>query len=186
MEEKKKYGHLMIDLETMGNESRSAIVSIGAVEFNMVTGETGEEFFKVVSLQSCIDLGLEINASTVMWWMTQSEEARKSLIDKNALHIADALVQFSDFVNKCGGKDIEVWGNSARFDLGILSDAYNKAHLKMPWDFRKERDVRTLVSFLPAIKDMTKFHGTAHNPIDDCHHQIRYCSETWNTLKSNR
>lgn len=186
MEDKKILGHLMIDLETMGSESRSAIVSIGAVEFNIVTGETGEEFFRVVTLQSCIDLGLEINASTVMWWMQQSDEARNALINKNALHISEALLQFSDFINTCGGKDAQVWGNSARFDLGILSDSYKKANLKMPWDFRNERCVRTLVSFIPEIKNMTKFQGIAHNPIDDCHHQIRYCSETWNTLKSNR
>ena len=50
MESQKKFGHLMVDIETMGNQSNSAIVSIGAVEFNMATGETGKEFYTNVSL----------------------------------------------------------------------------------------------------------------------------------------
>lgn len=187
METSQKFGHIMIDIETMGNESSVAIVSIGAVEFNMNTGETGKEFYTNVSLQSCLDIGLKINASTLMWWMKQSDEARKTLTDGSPLHIKEALLKFSEFVNECGGKTAQVWGNSARFDLGILSDAYSKASfIGIPWDFRNERCVRTLVSFLPEIKNMTKFQGTAHNAIDDCHFQIKYCSETWNALTAIR
>ena len=33
------FGHLMLDIETMGNESFSSIVSIGALEFDIETGE---------------------------------------------------------------------------------------------------------------------------------------------------
>lgn len=180
-----KYGHIMVDIETMGDSSNSAIVSIGAVQFNMGTGQTGEEFYTNVNLQSCLDLGLYASGETILWWLKQSDEARKSLTSSSQVHIAQALLDFSAFIDKCG-KDSEVWGNSARFDLGILSDAYDKCKQKMPWDFRKERDVRTLVSFLPEIKNMTKFNGVAHNALADCHFQIKYCSETWNTLKQNR
>ena len=42
--------HIMIDLETMGNKSYSAIVSIGAVKFDIKTGETGETFYRNVNL----------------------------------------------------------------------------------------------------------------------------------------
>ncbi len=50
------FGHLMLDIETMGNESFSSIVSIGALEFNIETGKTGKEFYVNVDLQSCMDL----------------------------------------------------------------------------------------------------------------------------------
>ena len=60
----------------------------------------------------------------------------------------------TDFTGFCS-YDYEIWGNSPRFDLGILQDAYRALNMKIPWDFRKERDVRTLVSFIPEIK---KFH----------------------------
>ncbi len=57
MNEERKFKHLMLDIETMGNESYSAITSIGAVEFDIETGETGDEFYVVVGLQSCLDAG---------------------------------------------------------------------------------------------------------------------------------
>jgi len=51
------YTDVMLDLETMGRKSNSALVSIGAVEFNLETGETGKEFYEVIDLQSCLDVG---------------------------------------------------------------------------------------------------------------------------------
>ncbi len=36
------FGHLMLDIETMGTESFSSIVSIGALEFDIETGKTGK------------------------------------------------------------------------------------------------------------------------------------------------
>ena len=172
------FQHLMLDIETMGNESFSSIVSIGAVEFDIETGKTGKEFYTNVDLQSCIDLGLIMNASTIMWWMQQNEQARKDLTERASLPIIEALKYFANFCNK----DYQIWGNSARFDCGILQNAYNKAGMTIPWDFRKERCVRTLVSFAPEIKTNYKSVGTAHNAVDDCKFQIGYCSEIWRSL----
>lgn len=100
------FGHLMLDIETMGNESFSSIISIGALEFDIETGKTGKEFTVNVDLQSCIDLGLILTASTVMWWLQQNEQARKDLVEKTALPIQKALLEFSEFCNK----DYEIWG----------------------------------------------------------------------------
>lgn len=77
----------MLDIETMGNESFSSIVSIGALEFDIETGKTGKEFYVNVDLQSCMDLGLIVNASTIMWWLNQNEQARKDLTDRAVLPI---------------------------------------------------------------------------------------------------
>lgn len=170
----------MLDLETMGNESFSSIISIGAVEFDIENGKTGKEFYTNVDLQSCIDLGLIMNASTVMWWMQQNEKARKDLTERTSLPIIEALKDFANFCNK----DYQIWGNSARFDCGILQNAYNKAGISIPWDFRKERCVRTLVSFAPEIKNQIEFKGIRHNSIDDCKYQIEYCSIIWNKLNN--
>lgn len=171
--------HLMLDIETMGTESFSSIVSIGALEFDIETGKTGKEFYVNVDLQSCIDLGLIVNASTIMWWLNQNEQARKDLTERTTISIKQALSEFADFCNK----DYQIWGNSPRFDCGILQNAYNKAGIPIPWDFRKERCVRTLVSFNPSIKDNCKMKGTAHNALSDCYYQVGYCSEIWKSLK---
>lgn len=178
----RNFGHIMVDIETMGNKSHSAIVSIGAVEFDLNTGQTGRTFYTNISLQSCLDAGLRINGDTLMWWMKQDDEARKSLTSGEQAVLAKALYDFSVFIASCGGKDCQVWGNSARFDLGILSDAYDAVSLPLPWDFYKERCVRTLVSFAPEIKKSTAFDGVAHDALADCYHQIKYCTQTWKVL----
>ena len=169
----------MIDIETMGNMSHSAIVSIGAVRFNLETGKTGETFYMNVDLQSCLDAGLIINADTLMWWLNQSEAARKKIIEKGH-PLNKALISLSAFVTK----DDQVWGNSARFDLGILSDALNTLGMPIPWDFRKERCVRTLVSFAPEVKSAEPNIGVAHDALADCIFQINYCSKIFNKLKN--
>lgn len=172
------FSHLMLDLETMGTKSNSAILSIGAVEFDILTGKTGKEFYRNISLQSCISLGLKVDADTIMWWMQQSDDARNSLTERKVVSIQQALIDFKEFCSK----EYQIWGNPARFDCGILLNAYNKAGMPIPWDFRKERCVRTLVSFNPEIKNNLEFTGIAHNALADCYHQIKYCNLTWISL----
>lgn len=174
------FKHLMLDIETMGNESFSSIVSIGALEFDIETGDTGKEFYCTIDLQSCIDAGLIMNASTVMWWMQQSEDARKSLVSESAISIQNSLSLFSDFCTK----DYEIWGNSPRFDCGILQNAYNKIGLEIPWDFRKERCVRTLVSLRPSVKENYEWYGVGHHALSDCYNQVSYCHKTWISLNA--
>jgi hypothetical protein len=175
------YTDVMLDLETLGNKSNSAILSIGAVQFNLETGETGKEFYQVVDLQSCLDLGLKINGSTFYWWLQQNKAAQNAVC-KNGLELPTVLSNFYEWMNDCIG-NVNIWGNGARFDIGILEDAYIAAgYSKMPWYFRSERDVRTLVAFAPDIKNSYLFTGVRHNPIDDCKHQIGYCVKTWKKL----
>lgn len=178
------YTDVMLDLETLGNKSNSALLSIGAVEFNIETGEIGRKFYKVINLQSCLDIGLKINASTFYWWLQQNQGARDAVCVDKKFDIQTALHMFSGWMKDCI-KDVQIWGNGARFDIGILEDAYVACGIQeMPWSFRSERDVRTLVSFAPEIKTAHPFKGTEHNPIDDCIHQIEYCVLTWDKINS--
>ena len=61
IEKPNRLGHVMLDLETMGRDSNAVICSIGVVEFDINTGETGREFFAKVDIQSCLDRGLTVN-----------------------------------------------------------------------------------------------------------------------------
>jgi len=179
----KELGHLMLDLETMGNSSNSAIVSIGAVEFDIESGHFGREFYQRVDLQSCLNMGLIVNASTIYWWMQQSDKARMELV-KNSDQLAKVLQELHGFMLELG--NFQIWGNGARFDIGILEDAYKACgYIETPWNFRNERDVRTLVSFAPKVKEHYPFTGTEHHPIDDCKYQIGYCSAIWNKLNKD-
>ena len=171
-----EYTDVMLDLETMGNKSNAAIVSIGAVEFNLETGEIGDEFYDVIDLQSCLDMGLKVNGSTIYWWLQQSEEARKRICEKGG-ELSVVLQRFSYWMKERTYR-VKIWGNGARFDIGLLEDAYVACQLQTPWYFRSEMDVRTLVAFKPEIKATYPTIGVEHDPIDDCKHQIGYCHET--------
>jgi len=176
----KNLGHVMLDLETLGNKSNSAILSIGAVEFNIETGETGFEFYERVDLQSCLNVGLIVNGSTFYWWLQQNEKARKEIC-KAADNLHNVLQKLNTYFAICG--DFQLWGNGLTFDVSILENAYVKFGVQvMPWQFRNERDVRTLVAFAPEIKENYPFTGILHHPIADCKYQIGYCTAIWNKL----
>lgn len=171
---------IMIDIETLGVNPGSAILSIAAVKFNIKTGEVLKELYVVVDLKSCLESGLKIEASTFYWWMNQSEEARIDIL-KPSMNLSSALQSLSTFINK----ENVVWGNSARFDLGLLNKAYEVLGIDLPWSFRNERCVRTIVALNQGIRDEEEFIGVAHNPIDDCKHQIKYLVKTINSLNNN-
>jgi len=180
--ERKRLGHVMVDLETMGRDSDAVICSIGAVEFDINTGETGKEFFAKVDIQSCLDKGMTVNGPTIEWWLQQNDKARLAVTAGTGKHIAQMLYEFKLFIEELGANDVQIWGNGVSFDVVILTEAHRACNLKEPWNFRNERDVRTLVSFAPVIKEHFPKMGTEHHPIDDCKYQIGYCTSIWNNL----
>ncbi|MFA5723953.1 MAG: 3'-5' exonuclease [Candidatus Pacearchaeota archaeon] len=174
-------GNLMIDIETMGNKSQSVICSLAAVEFDILTGQTGRSFYEKSSIQSCLDIGLKVNGDTIEWWLSQVDKARQE-ISGGGKNITEVLHKFRLFLESLGTENLQIWGNSPRFDLGILEDAYIATKHQIPWNFRLERDLRTLVAFAPEIKRNCQVVGVAHFPIDDCLFQIEYCCAIWKKL----
>ncbi|MEC6147495.1 3'-5' exonuclease [Klebsiella pneumoniae] len=178
--------HLMIDLETMGNGPYAPIVSIGAVFFDPSTGATGEDFQVNVSLESSMRFRARPDASTVLWWMEQGENARKALTtDTQELSIA--LGWLSDFISKnTNPRFVQVWGNGASFDCVILRNSYSLTGREAPWQWWNDRDVRTVVEMGKAIgfdpKRDVPFEGTRHNALADAIHQSKYVSAIWQKL----
>ena len=73
----------MIDLETLSTAADAAILSIGIQPFDP-RGEGIDPAAGLVihvDLQACMNAGLRVDASTIMWWMTQSDDARAALVD---------------------------------------------------------------------------------------------------------
>jgi hypothetical protein len=181
---------IMIDLETLGKNSNSVILSIAAVQFDIETGQIGKQFRREIQIQSCLNAGLKIDADTLLWWLDQSEEARAVFQKtREGETLQKALIMFTAFLNsmKTPIDELSLWGNSARFDLGLLTDAYKAIGGEIPWNFFNELDVRTLVRFRPGIKEIEKAAAKAaglvlHDPIVDCHVQINYCTRTFQTL----
>ncbi|MDM3348653.1 exonuclease [Citrobacter sp. Cf116] len=92
------YTHLMVDMETMGNGPDAPIVSIGAVFFDPSTGNTGAEFYQVVSLESSMSFGMKPDASTIQWWLKQSSEARSAILVDETMGLRESLELLADFI----------------------------------------------------------------------------------------
>ena len=156
--------NIMLDLETMGKGSNAAIIAIGAVRFD----DDGivSNFYEVVDLQSSVDCGMTIDASTVMWWLKQSDSARSAITDaNNVLSLTVALRRFSAWM----GDDAVVWGNGSDFDNVILSNAYKCCDLKQPWKYHNNRCYRTLKNLYPDIT--LDRQGVHHHALDDASYQ---------------
>jgi len=158
--------NVMVDLETLGNGSNAVIISIGAVEFDK-TG-LGREFYMRVDPQSCVDAGLKMDVSTVMWWMQQSDAARSAFKGPGAFPLDVALGEFAAWYPK----DACLWGNGATFDNVILGNAYKALSGAQPWAYWADRCYRTLKSLRPDIK-MARA-GVHHNALDDAKDQATH------------
>ena len=175
----------MVDIETLGTNSGSVITWIAGVFFDLGTGDKGECFSQAVNIKSNMDAGLTINSSTALWWMRQ-EEALEAWAKEDKVSLGTALDLFDEFID-LNLEEFEIWGNSNRFDMGILENAYHALGRKIPWKFQNERDVRTLVSFAPEIKERVLARAKDdqelfHDPLVDCSIQIKYCSDIYSKL----
>lgn len=161
---------VMLDLETMGKNKTAAIISIGAVGFTDEGLVEHAEFHQEVNLQSCIDAGLKVDGSTVMWWLQQSQEAREVFkYNDQAKPLHKVLVAFSEW---CNAWDVEeIWGNGVGFDNTILESAYNITGIQLPWKFWNDRCYRTMKNMYPHIQLERPEELVLHNALDDAKYQ---------------
>jgi exodeoxyribonuclease VIII len=177
----------MLDLETMGNGPRAAIVAIGVCEFDPCAGFDDavviSTFYSRVSLQSSVSVGLDIDASTVLWWMQQSDAARKSTFEGADIGSLDTVLRMFNgwLVNDfSSAHPIAVWGNGATFDNVIIRSAYKACGIEPPWSFRNDKCYRTVVNLAPKVP--FEKYGTAHNALDDAIAQALHLQKVWKAL----
>lgn len=161
--------NVMIDLETFGNKPGAVIVALGAVKFG--PEGLGETFYTRIDPESCVALGMTLDASTVQWWLGQSEEARLE-IKKPGRSVDEALKNFSYWL---GDDRALMWGNGAAFDNVILAAAYQKAGIAVPWKFWNDRCYRTVKALRPDVPLIKQ--GVAHNALDDACSQAVHLQE---------
>lgn len=174
---------IMVDLETMDSIGSSAIVSIGAVQCDLITGELGEEFYRVVDLKDQEKrYGRTLSVETMYWWLGQSDGARAALLAPGKILLEDMCISFAKWIEHLQfPKTKRLWGNGASFDNAIIRDAFRAVDIDFPIPFWQDRDMRTVVGFFPkSMQESWKWsnlrQGTHHNALDDAKYQVKYCS----------
>lgn len=171
---------VMIDLETAGLSPNAPIAAIGAVRFNPEGGPTvgpNPEFYVAVNLigQAPPD------ASTMYWWMEQSDEARAAFCEgKNGMPLGKALYRLHQWLTGDAGHlfepgpifEGEVWVRGDR-DSVWLDEAYRRVGEPLPYKYSQVRDQRTLVKFAESRGlEMPVNEGVGHNALADAQYQV--------------
>jgi hypothetical protein len=162
-----------IDIESMGTEPGSAVIGIGACFFNTTTGEIDEGFYRAINLASCTARGLTMDASTIMWWMGQSDAARNA-VRFSTYPLERALADFNAWLAERSAPDnLRPWMRGPSFDGSLLVAAYKACGIEPPWRFWNERCHRTLTARNPSVEPPER-EGELHNALDDAKHQARW------------
>lgn len=170
--------HVMIDLETLGTDINSVIVAIGAVKFDIKTGEIIDEFYSPVDPVSCQEVGMGIDANTVMWWLhPDRNKAREALLAEEYRNdIFNALTDFNNWYvlgHEAGDPLCPVWGNGCMFDNAIMEFAYKRVNQECPWTFRENRDYRTIKQILGS-KYLEPEKVLHHHALEDAKWQAQH------------
>lgn len=131
--------HVVIDIETLGTAPSAVILSIAAVE---VDGDGREEWLLDPERQP----GRTVSASTVAWWMRQTQEARDRAFG-GVGSLYGALQGLDDLISRGHPRPVMVWSRGS-MDIAVLQHAYEHGHDGVPWDFWMVRDVRTIADLV--------------------------------------
>lgn len=169
---------IMLDIETLSTHNSNAVVlSVGAVKWIMNKREPiflGSSLW-VLSLRDQFARGRTTMDSTIKWWQSQSDAARKhwQFPDKPPVEIGTFAQEFGQWFDP----DAEAWANGIVFDLGNLSTLLGVA----PWKYNAAADARTIYKHTAQIRQRPADvnNGAAHDPIADCKSQIWGVWEHW-------
>jgi len=177
---------LMIDTETLGKRHDAALLSIGAVFFDLQTCTLGPTFNRTINLVSSVAHGGQMEAGAVLWWLRQSDAARKA-VAYGGEPIDLVLGDFATWIAQtCRHEDVRPWGNSDEFDISKIDGACKRLGMKSPWYWSHVRDFRTVRNLYPAVEyNPADKDGTAHNALGDAVFQVHHLFKIKNRGKKN-
>lgn len=178
----------MVDIETLSTAVNAAVLSIGAVEFDPMSGKIKREFYHELDLSDQTNRHIDVN--TMQWWIKQclvNLDNIEFLIKNNRAkdEVAFVLVRLGSFLvgndtnyvkRATGYEKIALWACDPDFDISILADLYKEHNLILPWKYSEPKSVRT-VRMLTQIAGMNiPVPKADHNALNDCIRQAKEVS----------
>lgn len=187
---------VMTDIETLGTDADSTIIQIGAIAFDIKTGEHLEHFVKSADITKNDEL--KVSGSTLKWWLDTDKELLHSILSNNQLSSRQILTEFYTWLIWLKGAavtlnegELHMWGNGILFDNNMIKTQFEAIGFEYPIHFRNDRDMRTLVDLAAAkagiseseLKARFKIEGLrAHDALDDCTYQVALVSKLYQEL----
>lgn len=170
---------MKLEIETWGLNHDAVIVQIGACYFDRYSGKIGNRYKVNIDPQSSLDMGFKVSASTIEWWLGQSEEARKSITAEPRYHVTDAIRGLNEFLSKAKA----IWSH-ATFDMPKIMHHIEVFDLFPKFHYSAAKDIRTLTGLAGISKRQApEREGIHHDALDDCLYQVQYCVMCFNKLK---
>ena len=169
--------HGMIDLETLGVNPDSVIITVGAIKFNPFDNVEPHNplYLRCDIEEQSENLNRKIDDNTMKWWSKQPQEIQDEAFGDHERVGSDELTKQ---LNKwCVGLDY-IWCQGPTFDFVILQDLYKNLGKPVPWNFWQIRDSRTLFNMLPQ-DPRKKIQQSAHNALADCYYQAKCVQDTY-------
>jgi len=169
--------HVMLDIETLGNGNKAVLFAIGAVKFSLEKGSSFENqnFYVTIDPASAVAAGLELDISTILWWMNPKQDAGRAELVRSGTEGLDLATALDGFARWMPGKENlrGVWGNGATFDNVIVRNAYTAVGLPCPWSYKVDSCFRTIKNLNPHV-EWDPSEGIAHNALNDAISQTRH------------
>lgn len=180
--------HFMVDIETLSTAVNAAVLSIGAVEFDPLSGKILRKFYYELDLSE--QEHRHIDANTVQWWFKQCQEnpANFELMTKPNRErdgVKFALYKLGEFLNGGveyamtrveGYEKLSIYACDPDFDMAILSDLHKENEMPLPWRYSELRSVRTIRELIKIAGMEVPQQEANHNALDDCIRQAKEVS----------
>lgn len=167
---------IMVDIETTSTSPESgAILQIGAVEFDVMSGKTGDTFKVSLSTPG----NRYWSEDTRMFWAKRQKLYAD--ITAKSLPPSVGFKKFLDWVNS-KSDNARFWSKPLSFDYPFI-DSYCKQYgFNNPFNFYEARDVRSFImgiTGLDEIKIPMKAGLTEHDALADALNQTLWVIEFW-------
>jgi hypothetical protein len=176
----------IFDVETLGKESNSVILSMAAIYFDPETKPSYEDlynsaFFVKFDVEDQVKrLDRKIGKSTMKWWAKQCDIVKaKSLKPNKALDVKfeDGYEAMREWAKSKNDDQCYVWARG-NLDQLVLDSFEEQLEIEPIWPFGRWRDVRTAIDILYNATNgycPVNYKGFSadakvikHNPVDDC------------------
>lgn len=158
--------HVVPDIETLGTDSNSVILSVGAVAVcnNQIVGEF---YANVKDAEDLVNLGFVADQATIDWWNSPEREEAKKSLNEDQRDIIDVLKLYARWLNKVNAT--YSWGYGSDFDNTIIANAFKRMKVENPVYWYNHRCLRTLTVMLDIPVNRNK--GVHHNALVDAINQ---------------
>ena len=178
----------MFDIETLGIETSSVILSAALIKFN--DEQSYQELldaaiFVKFSVKEQIEIYKRtVDKSTLDWWKTQNQKSlKKSFVPSvNDLNFLDGAQLISDYFNNNKSSKNDLIWTRGHFDEIIYGNLCRTAGIESFAHFGSFRDVRTAIDILSNeskrgycpvyFKGFDVSKVEKHDPVHDCAYDI--------------